>query len=62
MDKVRIGIIGIGGMGSNHAGYISRGARRDRTRPAGIYEPMRAWPAGCISIGYRLTVASRWGN
>ena len=25
MDKVRIGIIGIGGMGSNHASYLSRG-------------------------------------
>ncbi len=25
MDTVRIGIIGIGGMGSNHAGYINRG-------------------------------------
>ncbi|MBT7419638.1 MAG: Gfo/Idh/MocA family oxidoreductase, partial [Gemmatimonadetes bacterium] len=25
MDKVRIGIIGLGGMGSNHAGYIYRG-------------------------------------
>ena len=25
MDKVRIGIIGLGGMGSNHAGYITRG-------------------------------------
>ncbi len=25
MDEVRIGIIGLGGMGSNHAGYISRG-------------------------------------
>ena len=25
MDKVRVGIIGLGGMGSNHAGYLSRG-------------------------------------
>lgn len=25
MDEVRIGIIGLGGMGSNHAGYLSRG-------------------------------------
>ena len=25
MDSVRIGIIGIGGMGSNHAGYLSKG-------------------------------------
>lgn len=25
MDKVRIGIIGIGGMGSHHAGYLSKG-------------------------------------
>ena len=25
MDPVRIGIIGIGGMGSNHAGYLSKG-------------------------------------
>jgi predicted dehydrogenase len=25
MDTVRVGIIGLGGMGSNHAGYLSRG-------------------------------------
>ena len=25
MDEVRIGIAGIGGMGSNHATYLSRG-------------------------------------
>lgn len=25
MDKVRIGVIGVGGMGSHHAGYLSRG-------------------------------------
>ena len=25
MDSVRSGIIGIGGMGSNHAGYLSKG-------------------------------------
>ena len=25
MDEVRIGIAGIGGMGSNHAGYLSKG-------------------------------------
>jgi predicted dehydrogenase len=25
MDTVRVGIVGIGGMGSNHAGYIARG-------------------------------------
>ncbi|MFT5375400.1 MAG: putative dehydrogenase [Candidatus Latescibacterota bacterium] len=25
MEKVRVGIIGLGGMGSNHAGYLSRG-------------------------------------
>lgn len=25
MDKVRIGIVGVGGMGSHHAGYLSRG-------------------------------------
>ena len=25
MDKVRIGIIGLGGMGSNHATYLSQG-------------------------------------
>lgn len=48
MDKVRIGIIGIGGMGSNHAGYISRGeiegaelcaiADADPTRLEGVQE------------------------
>ena len=25
MDKVRIGIIGLGGMGSSHASYLSQG-------------------------------------
>ena len=25
MDTVRVGVIGLGGMGSNHAGYLSRG-------------------------------------
>ena len=25
MDKVRIGIIGLGGMGSSHATYLSQG-------------------------------------
>ena len=25
MDSVRVGVIGLGGMGSNHAGYLSRG-------------------------------------
>ena len=25
MDTVRVGGIGLGGMGSNHAGYLSRG-------------------------------------
>ncbi len=28
MDKVRIGIIGVGGMGSHHAGYLSKGEVR----------------------------------
>ena len=26
MDEVRIGVAGIGGMGSNHTGYLTKGA------------------------------------
>ncbi|MYK38974.1 MAG: hypothetical protein F4049_02010, partial [Gemmatimonadetes bacterium] len=48
MDKVRIGIIGLGGMGSNHATYLSQGqiagaelaavADVDPARLAGVQE------------------------
>ncbi|NUP98473.1 MAG: Gfo/Idh/MocA family oxidoreductase [Armatimonadetes bacterium] len=55
MDKVRIGIIGLGGMGSAHATYLKKGevAGAEVVSVADVAEPRLAWAASSLGEGVK---------